>query len=98
MSDKQQTDTADIKHVYLADPIPYGEKKLNHFTLQRPRGGALRGIQIQSIGLQDFDELCKLVPRISSPAITVGNLCDMDAADILQVSHKVLSFFEMRAS
>lgn len=73
--------------------IPYGDKELREITMRPPLAGDLRGIKLRAIHDMEWDAFAALVPRISTPHVSAGQLAALEAPDVMQVIEKVLGFF-----
>jgi tail assembly chaperone E/41/14-like protein len=78
--------------VVLEEPIVRGEEKITELKFRRPHGGELRGISMGKLGQMDFDEVRKLIPRISMPTITQEEVDQMDSADIMEGCDRIMDF------
>lgn len=74
-------------------PIPYGDKMLSEITLRRPCAGDLRGVKLLDLHQMQVDALMAIVPRISSPMVTAGQLAATDSYDMMQLMGVVADFF-----
>lgn len=83
---------ADLTTILLEHPIERGETSLTSFGLRRPLGGDLRGISGAKLSQFDYEEVRKLIPRISVPTVLDIEVDRFDAADITQI-HVALSDF-----
>lgn len=82
-----------MKTVSFDKPIPYGDKELSEITLRRPMAGDLRGVKLRGLHDMDVDTLFAIVPRISSPPVTMGQLAALDPYDTVRLMESVTDFF-----
>jgi hypothetical protein len=78
--------------VFLDSPIKRGTQEIDTITLRKPNAGELRGIHLAELLNLDVGSLIKVIPRISSPAITAPEAAGMDPADLLAIGGKVVGF------
>lgn len=74
-------------------PIPYGNTELSEITLRRPVAGDLRGVRLRGLHEMEVDTLTTIVPRISTPVVTAGQLAAMDPYDTIRLMEEVTDFF-----
>lgn len=80
------------KTVTLDYPIQRGETTITDVTVRKPMAGQLRGLNMTDILQMDINALSKLLPRITSPALTEVDISDMDPADLMQLGQEVAAF------
>lgn len=78
--------------VTLDTPLVRGEHALTEVTLTKPNSGALRGTSLADLMSMDVTALCKVLPRVTSPALTVQDLTNMDPSDLVQLGSAFLDF------
>lgn len=78
--------------VNLDTPIVRGKSYFTRLTLRKPNAGELRGIHLAELLNLDVSSLIKVLPRISSPALTAVEAAAMDPADLFAVGTKVVGF------
>jgi len=78
--------------VNLDTPIIRGKTYFTSLTLRKPNAGELRGIHLAELLNLDVSSLIKVLPRISSPALTAVEAAAMDPADLFAVGTKVVGF------
>lgn len=78
--------------VTLEEPLTRGDTTITHVTLRRPTAGSLRGVALTDAIRMDVDALIKLVPRLSSPALTEHDMRTLCAADLFQFGQEVAGF------
>lgn len=78
--------------ITLDTPIKRGETEITVVTLIKPNSGALRGASLR--GLLDFqtDDIIKVLPRITEPALTDFEANRIDPADLVQMGGKIAGF------
>ena len=78
--------------ITLDTPIKRGEVDISVVTLNKPNSGALRGASLR--GLLDFqtDDLIKVLPRVSEPALTEFEANRLDPADLLVMGGVIAGF------
>lgn len=82
------------KTVTLQTPIPFGkDKTLDSITIRKPSAGELRGTKLARVSEIDVDEFLKVLPRISSPVVSEGQLAHLDCADLMELANEFADFF-----
>lgn len=84
--------------VELDTPIVRGETTITSVTLRKPMAGELRGVSLADLLQLDVLALRKVLPRISTPALTDHEIGRMDPADLLDAGSKVASFLLKKAA
>ncbi len=69
-----------------------GAADMTELKLRRPVSGDLRGISIAKLGQLDYDELRRLLPRISVETLLDIEVDRIDPADMLEISGEVADF------
>ena len=87
MTDKPETAT-----VTFEEPVTRGEQTITAVELRRPRGAALKGIGMLALAQLDYDEVKKLLPRISNPILHAADLEKMDSTDIFSCAVEIAAF------
>ncbi len=87
MGDNKQRQT-----VTLDEPIIRGNSSIDEVQVRTPKAGELRGLSLQNLITLEVDTLKILLPRITAPAITEMEIDNLAPADLVQLSHKVISF------
>lgn len=80
--------------VTLSTPITAADKTLiTEVEICKPNVGALRGLQLAMVQMQDVGALAKLLPRITRPILTTDQVYDLDPADFAAMANRVSLFF-----
>lgn len=88
-----------MKTFTFEKPIPYGkDNELSEITLRRPQAGDLRGVRLLGLHQMEVDTLTTIVPRISNPPVTAGQLAAMDPYDTVRLMEAVTDFFNTSPS
>lgn len=82
--------------VVLQTPIKRGKSVIKEVSLTGAlkQAGSLRGLKLYSIMTSDVDSLIKLLPRVTSPALTELEISLMDTQDFAQLSQEVATFLQ----
>ncbi|MBU1605791.1 MAG: phage tail assembly protein [Gammaproteobacteria bacterium] len=88
-----QPRTAETAPVTLNAPVVRGETTITDLTLRKPKAGDLRGLTLQDVLQSDVAALIKLLPRISSPALTEHEASELEADDLAEIGGTVFGFF-----
>lgn len=84
--------------VFLDTPIKRGDTKITKIDLRKPDSGALRGTTLNALMNFDVDALFKVLPRISTPALTEQELHRMDPADLIQLGSEFAVFLAPKSA
>lgn len=87
-----ETPPSDPNSFSLETPIVRGDQIITRLKLRKPNTEALRGTQLAPLSQMDVDQLCKLLPRISTPSLTEAEVALMEAADIVKAGIIVIGF------
>lgn len=80
------------KSVTLDTPIVRGSTTIETLTIRKPSAGELRGVKLQALMESDVNSIITLLPRITSPVLTTGEVNSMDASDLLALGNEVIIF------
>lgn len=80
------------KPVPLETPIVRGESTIKEITLRKPQGGELRGVSLVNLLNMDYASLEIVLPRISTPPLTVADVRTIDPADLVQLATEITGF------
>ncbi|MGR3435281.1 MAG: phage tail assembly protein [Shimia sp.] len=83
---------ANTKTIKLSNPVSVDGKEINAVTLREPKGGDLRGTMLAPLMNGDFDQVAKVVPRISSPPLNAAHLEAMPAGDWSMLALTIVGF------
>jgi len=72
----------DNPHVDLTEPIKRGDNIIERVYLRRPQAGEMRGISIVDLCRMEATAAMTLLPRISSPPLSVQEVSALDIFDI----------------
>jgi hypothetical protein len=78
--------------INLDTPIIRGKTYFTSLTLRKPNSGELRGVHLAELLNLDVSSLIKVLPRISSPALTTTEAAAMDPADLFAIGTKIVGF------
>ena len=79
--------------ITLDVPIVRGNTTITEVTVNKPNAGALRGAKLQALLDTDVDALIRVLPRITTPNLTVPEISNLDPADIYALSQALAIFF-----
>lgn len=77
----------------LSQAIKRGETAITSVGLRMPDTGALRGLKLTDVLQMDVNAMCRLLPRITDPALMPDEVVALPPADLLMLSSEVVSFF-----
>ncbi|MCT9416984.1 phage tail assembly protein [Acinetobacter baumannii] len=78
--------------VTLEEPIRMGEQIITQVTIRKPGVKALSGTSLKDIYNHDVDALCRVLPRVTSPALTPQQIVMMDPVDFAQLGGHLVTF------
>lgn len=78
--------------VELDTPIIRGTTSITTITVRKPMSGELRGVALVELMSLEVNALRKVLPRITSPALTDIEVGRMDPADLVDLGTKVAGF------
>jgi hypothetical protein len=84
--------------VTLDSPIVRGETTIEALTIRKPMSGELRGVSLVELMQMDVLALRKVLPRITTPALTDIEVGRMDPADLVQCGVVVTGFLLTKAA
>ena len=80
------------KSITLDHGITLGENLIKDITIYKPNVSHLRGISLRHLLDLNVDELKKLLPRVTSPAIPEKAIDSMEIMDFTNLTGAVLGF------
>lgn len=83
----------DSDSVTLDNPITRGDTSIDTITIRKPKTGDLRGLSLAEVMQIDVNAMIKLIPRVSSPALTERDVADLDLSDMTKLCTAVVNFF-----
>ena len=83
---------SEVKKIPLETPIVRDGATIDVLALRRPLAGDLRGMSIAKLGQLDYDEVRKLLPRISMDGLIAEEVDKLDPADILEIAGELADF------
>jgi len=82
----------------LNTPIPRGETAIDALEIRKPAAGELRGVSLVDLLQMDVGALITVLPRITTPSLTAGEVAGMDPADLLSAGARVSGFLLPKAA
>ncbi|ENY81908.1 phage tail assembly protein [Sphingopyxis sp. MC1] len=70
-----------------------GDKVITDIRLRKPKGGELRGLNLQDLMAADVNAIITVLPRISDPIMTVADAESLEADDIAEAGGVITGFF-----
>ena len=86
----------EIKTVPLETPLKRDAGELADLRFRRPVSGDYRGLSIARLGQLDYDEVRKLLPRISLDGLIAEEVDRIDGADQLEVCAELADFLSVK--
>jgi phage tail protein E len=83
------------KILKLKTPIMRDDKPVHEITLREPSAGELRGIRLFELTQGDAEAVIKLLPRISSPALTPAEANKLGLRDFARAMILVAEMFAL---
>lgn len=84
--------------VTLDTPIKRGNQTIDKIELRKPAAGELRGTSLSALVNLDVEALQKVLPRITTPALTEADIARLDPADLVQLGGKFAGFLLPKAT
>lgn len=78
--------------VELETPLQRGKTTVSEITVRKPMSGGMRGVSLVDIMNLDVAALTKVMPRITTPALTEAELKTMDIVDLVQLGTALNGF------
>jgi hypothetical protein len=78
--------------VPLEEPIKSGGQTITHITIRKPNVKALSGVSLQAIYQHDVNALIKVLPRVTTPALTAQQVLELDPVDFAQLGGHLVTF------
>ncbi|MBR3371165.1 MAG: phage tail assembly protein [Rhodobacteraceae bacterium] len=90
--------TSKLNRVTLSAPLDRGGgDTITELVVMKPTVGALRGLQLAMVQMQDVNALAKLLPRITQPPLATEEVFALDPADFAALANIVSLFFMTQA-
>lgn len=70
-----------------------GDQVITDIRLRKPKGGELRGLNLQDLMAADVNAIITVLPRISDPIMTVADAESLEADDIAEAGGVITGFF-----
>lgn len=83
--------------VELETPILMGNNQITFVTVRKPNVQALSGVSIQQLYNYETDALVKVLPRVTTPALTAHQVKSLDVVDLIQLGGQVVNFLYPKA-
>ncbi|MCP9308665.1 phage tail assembly protein [Zymomonas mobilis] len=83
----------DNNTVKLGYALMRGEQEIKNIELRKPVTGDLRGLSVTQLLNTDVDQMCKFLPRITTPALMPSEIEKLPVGDFLSLAMKSLGFF-----
>ncbi|WEA05640.1 phage tail assembly protein [Pantoea dispersa] len=82
------------KPVTLVKPIIRKNSEVKEVTVTEAmqHTGSLRGLKLYDVMTSDIDSLIKLLPRVTSPALTEVEVSQLDVRDFAELAKEVADF------
>ncbi|AHB11061.1 bacteriophage putative tail protein Gp41 (plasmid) [Zymomonas mobilis subsp. mobilis ZM4 = ATCC 31821] len=79
--------------IKLGYALMRGEQEIKNIELRKPVTGDLRGLSVTQLLNTDVDQMCKFLPRITTPALMPSEIEKLPVGDFLSLAMKSLGFF-----
>lgn len=82
------------KPITLVKPVIRKNSEIKEVTVTEAmqQTGSLRGLKLYDVMTSDVDSLIKLLPRVTSPALTEAEVSLLDVRDFAELSKEVADF------
>jgi len=78
--------------ITLQTPIKRGDNELVSIDVNKPNTGSLRGVNLFDLLQGNTDALIKVIPRVTTPALTEQEANRLDPADTLKFATEIVGF------
>ena len=78
--------------VILEQPIQSGSTNITEIKIRKPNVRALSGVSLQAIYQHDVNALVKVLPRVTTPALTPQQVYDLDPVDFANLGGHLVTF------
>ncbi|RUR46213.1 phage tail assembly protein [Vreelandella populi] len=78
--------------VTLETPLKRGKNEVTEITVRKPMSGGMRGVSLVDIMNLDVTALHKVLPRITTPALTEAEARSLDIVDLVQLGTALNGF------
>ena len=78
--------------VQLEQFIQFGGTTITEIKIRKPNVKALSGVTLQAIYQHDVNALIKVLPRVTTPALTAQQVLEMDPVDFAQLGGHLVTF------
>lgn len=92
------TAVATTTTITLDTPIQRGETTIETVQIRKPSAGELRGLSLSQLLNLDYGSLETLLPRITLPTLSKGDVAALNPADLTQLGSEVMDFLLPKAS
>lgn len=83
--------------VPLEQPIQFGGNTITEITIRKPNVKALSGVSLQAIYQHDVNALIKVLPRVTTPALTPQQVLELDPVDFANLGGYLVTFLYPQA-
>lgn len=90
--------SAEAKTFALHEPLKRGSETIKELTIRKLTTGALRGLSLAEVVRMDTDSIIKLLPRITSPALTEAEAKQLSVADVFEAGSEIVGFLLPKAA
>lgn len=78
--------------VPLETPLQRGKTTVKEITVRKPMSGGMRGVSLVDIMNFEVTALHKVLPRITTPALTEAEVKTLDIVDLIQLGTALNGF------
>lgn len=78
--------------VILEQPIQSGSTTITEVKIRKPNVRALSGVSLQAIYQHDVNALVKVLPRVTTPALTPQQVYELDPVDFANLGGHLVTF------
>ena len=79
--------------VTLSSSVTVDGEKITKVALRKPTSGELRGLNLANIMQMDVSTMIRLLPRITTPPLSEGQVAALEPEDLMDLSAKTVVFF-----
>lgn len=84
--------TLPTKTITLEQGVKLGDNIITEITITKPLVSHLKGVKLAQLMEMQIDEIVKILPRVTQPALTEKSLDSLEFNDFMALCAEVISF------
>jgi hypothetical protein len=86
------SEPTELHDVTLDTPIVRGEQTITTVKVRKFSSGEMRGCSVSALLNLNYDDIEKLLPRITVPPLTKAEVSTLNPADLVQFGSEIMDF------